>query len=332
MIVSIFNDKYIKRNSLKAWMLAARPKTLTGAAVPVMLGAGCAWHDLSNGSFEATSSFGWLPMLLCFLFAFIMQIDANFINDYFDCVKKKDNEKRLGPERACQQGWVSLPAMKCAIVITTLLACVIGLPLVYYGGMEMIAIGVLCVVFCFLYTTLFSDIGMGDVLVLLFFGIVPVCGTWWVTLPHDISLSYGCLPVLSQSILNVIPTSAFINPFVLSVSCGLVVDTLLIINNYRDINNDREVGKRTLVVLIGKKSTEWLYICLPTMALVMVLLLFGWTNMNIILAFGVYYFYTGTWNMMKQIGEGRALNKVLGLTARNIFIYGILITLLVILQ
>lgn len=293
---------------MRAWLLAARPKTLTGAAVPVMIGATYAWHECAG------EGFGWLPMILCFLFAFIMQIDANFVNDYYDCVKGKDNEKRLGPKRACQQGWITLKAMRVALVLTTVLACLVGLPLIQYGGVEMIAVGALCVVFCFLYTTLFSDIALGDLLVVMFFGVVPLCCTWWV-----------CSPLASWG-------EGVVTPLVLSVACGLVVDTLLIVNNYRDIDNDREVGKKTLVVLIGKKASEWLYVVLPALAIVMVLCLFGWTNMNIILTFAIYFLYTGTWNKMRVISHGKELNRVLGLTARNIFIYGILTSLLIILQ
>lgn len=325
MEVSIFNENYVKRNSLRAWVLAARPKTLTAAAVPVMLGSAYAWHVLHGqlGTDNSLSTFGWVPMVLCFLFAFVMQIDANFVNDYYDCVRKKDNEKRLGPERACQQGWVTLKAMRWAMGITTALACCVGLPLLWYGGWEMLIVGAACVVFCFLYTTLFASLGLGDLLVLVFFGLVPVMCTYWVIMPHDAdaAMSLTGMEMLSDYSL-----------WLLAAVCGLVVDTLLIINNYRDIDNDREVGKRTLVVMMGRKAAEWLYVILPTIALVTVLCLFGWSSENLILMFGVYYLNTGTWYTMKQIGKGKALNKVLGMTARNIFAFGVLTTIVVILS
>ena len=85
----------VQVNSIKAWLLAARPKTLAGAATPVLLGCALAYAD---------SCFQMTPALLCFAFAFLMQIDANFINDYFDYLKGSDREDRLGPERACAQG------------------------------------------------------------------------------------------------------------------------------------------------------------------------------------------------------------------------------------
>lgn len=129
------NEKQIDTNSAKAWMLASRPKTLTGAAVPVMIGLAFAARDLG------LDDFGWMPALLCVLFAFIMQIDANFINDYFDFVRGNDDETRLGPRRACAQGWITPKAMRRAIILTTVIACCIGLPLVIYGGLEMILVG-----------------------------------------------------------------------------------------------------------------------------------------------------------------------------------------------
>ena len=213
----------IKINSLSAWILAARPKTLTGAIVPVMIGTAWAWK------IGGAENFRFLPALLCFLFAFLMQIDSNLINDYFDCVKGSDDkETRLGPKRACTEGWITLPAMRKGLVVTSLLASLIGLPLVFYGGWQMVLVGAACVLFAFLYTTFFSYLGLGDVLVLVFFGIIPVTFTTYVILPSTLQ---GVYP-------EVIMTS---------IACGLVIDTLLIVNNYRDRDNDKKSGKMTLI-------------------------------------------------------------------------------------
>ena len=140
----------ISTNSFKAWYLALRPKTLTGAAAPILIALSAAWKDLSLENRD----FLWLPGLLCLAFALLMQIDANFINDYFDFKKGVDTEERLGPKRACAQGWITLKAMKWGIILTTVLSCLIGLPLIQYGGIEMIGIGAICVVFSFLYLSL----------------------------------------------------------------------------------------------------------------------------------------------------------------------------------
>jgi 1,4-dihydroxy-2-naphthoate octaprenyltransferase len=292
----------VKKNSLKAWVLAARPKTLTGAAVPVMIGLSLAWKDAAA---YIGHPFSWTAAVLCLLFAFIMQIDANFINDFVDYAKGTDDrETRLGPERACTQGWVSIEAMKHAIAITTTLACLVGLPLVLYGGLEMILIGMLCVVFCFLYTTHLSYIGMGDVLVLVFFGIVPVSMTYYVQL-HTTSVE-----VLTASL-----------------ACGIVIDALLLVNNFRDRDTDKKAGKNTLVVRIGEKATLELYVGVGIVACLMGLV-FGinghwWATVLPLIYLALHVF---TFLKMKSIWEGRELNKCLGETARNIFMYGLLVS------
>lgn len=291
------DDKQITLNSPKAWLLASRPKTLTGAAVPVMIGLAFAGRDLG------IADFCWMPALLCILFAFIMQIDANFINDYFDFVRGNDDETRLGPRRACAQGWISPKSMRRAIVITTAIACCIGLPLVFYGGLEMILVGVFCVLFCFLYTTTLSYLGLGDVLVLVFFGIVPVCVTYYLQTEHFT-----------------------VEVFAASIACGFVIDTLLLINNYRDIDNDIKAGKKTLVVRVGAEAGRTAYLCSGVMAtLIGLLFLFN----GHICAFVLPLFYLiphyAAYRKMVRINKGKALNMVLGDTARNMFIYGLLL-------
>ena len=103
----------IETNSIKAWYLAARPKTLTAAAVPVLLGIALAYKDAQQ--------IQTLPALLCLLFAWVMQIDSNLVNDYFDFKHGNDDETRLGPKRACAEGWITLGAMKWGIILTTFL-------------------------------------------------------------------------------------------------------------------------------------------------------------------------------------------------------------------
>ena len=121
----------VKTNSLKAWILAARPKTLAGAVAPVLVGAALGFAVLLTYGRWRT---GVIPFGLCVLFALAMQIDANFINDYFDFKKGADSTERLGPERACSQGWITPSAMKTGIIITTVISVLIGLPLIHYGG------------------------------------------------------------------------------------------------------------------------------------------------------------------------------------------------------
>ena len=299
------DETNVRVNSLKAWILAARPKTLTGAAVPVMIGIAC-----------AVAMYGWcgirvVPAVLCMLFALIMQVDANFINDYFDFMKGTDDEQRLGPKRACAQGWITASAMRSGLFVTTLLACIVGLPLVYYGGWEMIMVGLACVVFCFLYTISFSYIGLGDLLVLVFFGIVPVCMTYWLTAP---------------------PTALTSIPFavvLMSIACGLIIDTLLVVNNYRDIENDRRAGKLTLIVRIGERGGLVLYLMLGLVGTILAIVgvvLLDWHDGQWTQSLLIIYtpFHTWAFNEMRYIRKGAELNRVLGMTARNMFIFGLL--------
>ncbi|WP_455762765.1 1,4-dihydroxy-2-naphthoate octaprenyltransferase [Prevotella disiens] len=301
-------EQNVKTNSLNAWVLAARPKTLTGASVPVMIGIAFAFKDLSWENFQI------IPALLCVLFAFIMQIDANFVNDYFDCLKgNDDSETRLGPRRTCSEGWITLPAMRKGLIATTLLACIIGLPLIYYGGWEMILIGLLCVAFCFLYTTKLSYLGLGDLLVLVFFGIVPVCLTYYVILPKG-------LQTITWQV------------FVASLASGLVIDTLLVVNNYRDRENDKQANKNTLIVRIGEKRAEQLYHWLGFLGLLLMdsVFIFSYSSMktlSLTLLFFYLFLHQKAFTEMKRIKHGKELNKVLGLTARNMFVFGLLATI-----
>lgn len=299
VILYQMEEKNVTQNSMRAWLLAARPKTLSGAAVPIMIGLSLAYADIGVGSFNVTAA------ILCALFAFIMQIDANFVNDYFDYVRGNDDETRLGPKRACAQGWITARNMMRAIVLTTFIACCLGLPLIFYGGIEMIAVGAVCVLFCFLYTTTLSYLGLGDLLVLVFFGIVPVCVTYYI--------QTGCVTL---------------EAFLASLSCGFVIDTLLLVNNYRDIDNDKRAGEKTLVVIIGERLGRATYLVSGLIAVAIGLSFISFGHLLATLLPVIYlimhYF---TYRKMVRINKGKALNLVLGNTARNMFIYGLLVSI-----
>ena len=249
----------IKQNSPYAWFLAARPKTLTGAIIPVLLGSALAFSD---GQFKTA------PALLCALFACGMQIAANFINDLFDFQKGTDRrEDRLGPQRACAEGWITPAAMKTGIGIALTLSCLAGLAVLFtvwgqlpHGGWELVVLGVVCI---------------------------------------------------------------------LSLVSGLAIDTLLMMNNYRDREQDAVSGKCTLVVRYGKKFGENMYLALGIAA---VLLCFWFvytgqlTPLEFIWAPCVYlYMHALTWRKMIQIGSGKKLNSILGETSRNMLFLGLLL-------
>lgn len=289
----------IKHNSLRAWLLAARPKTLAGAVTPVLVGTALAYAD---GSFQ------WLPALICFFFASLMQIAANFINDLFDFLKGTDREDRLGPERACSQGWISPEAMKRGIAVTVLLACLIGSILLFYAGWQLILVGLLCVAFAFFYTTgpyPLSYNGWGDALVIIFFGFVPVGGTYYVQ-----SLAWTSDVTIA------------------SLICGLIVDTLLIVNNYRDREADARSGKRTVVVRFGEPFGRYLYLMSGVAAALLSVWLLSDTPVYGILTAVVYLaLHITTWRKMAKIHSGKKLNSILGETSRNMLLMGILLSL-----
>lgn len=289
----------VERNSIRAWILAARPKTLTGAITPVMIGIALAVMD---------GKFNGIPALTCILFACLMQIAANFINDLFDFLKGTDREDRLGPERACAQGWISAGAMKTGIIITVIIACLVGSVLLFYAGWQLIFVGLLCVLFAFLYTTgpyPLSYNGWGDVLVILFFGFVPVGGTYYVqtlTWTTDVTIA--------------------------SLVCGLIVDTLLVVNNYRDRDADQRSGKRTIIVRFGETFGRYLYLMLGIVA--------SWLCIWFAIDGHIYaailpqlylIFHLRTWERMVKIHSGKKLNSILGETSRNMLLFGILLSI-----
>ena len=289
----------VKRNSLHAWILAARPKTLTGALTPVMIGTALAAMD---------GQFHWLPALICCLFASLMQMAANFINDLFDYLKGTDREDRLGPERACAQGWISPKAMRMGIIVTVILACLIGSILLLYAGWELIIVGAICVLFAFLYTTgpyPLSYNGWGDILVIVFFGFVPVGGTYYVqalTWTPDVTIA--------------------------SLICGLLIDTLLVVNNYRDRDADAQSGKRTVIVRFGEKFGRYLYLVLGVVASLLCLWFIYTGNVYAALLPQLYLIpHVLTWKKMVRIHSGKKLNSILGETSRNMLLMGVLLSI-----
>lgn len=297
----------VKKNSLKAWILASRPQTLSGALVPVILSGALVWRS-------PQVTFSWSLFLLCLAFAALMQIAANMINDLVDYLKGSDREDRLGPERACQMGWISPGAMKKGIFLVIFLAALAGIMMLLtassrmpLGGWELVATGAACFLFAALYTTHLSYLGLGDLLVVIFFGLVPVVMTWYVQAGY----------ISSSSLL-------------LGLLTGIMTDTLLLVNNIRDINEDRKSGKKTLVVRLGLKTSQILYLAA---GIIPVLMLFPLYHMEGIalwkaLVPGLVYLGLHLETAKKlQTLTGKALNGVLKENSRNMLIFGILLSL-----
>ena len=299
----------IKTNSTKAWILAARPKTLAAAIVPVLVGCALACYYCA---------FQWIPALACLLFAMLMQVAANFINDLFDYLKGSDGEDRLGPLRATAQGWISMAAMKKGIFLVILLACLIGSTLIFYGGWEMILVGCFCVAFACFYTSgpyPLAYNGLGDIAVIVFFGLVAVGFTCYV----QIKPLYWT---------NVIVFSG--------LATGMVVNTLLVLNNYRDRDTDRKAGKRTVIVRLGEPFGRYLYLFSGVLAVITVCVAFCFEK-NIEFTSGSFCspFFTLfyliphflTWRKICKIREGKALNALIGETSRNMLFFALLLSI-----
>lgn len=316
----------MKTNSPHAWLLASRPKTLTGAMIPVLLAGALAWHQGCRGLYA------WSLWVLCLLFACLMQVAANFINDYYDFQKGTDREDRLGPERACAQGWITPRAMRLGIGVVIVLACAIGLcavaiahPLLPWGGWEFVLLGLLCVVFAFLYTIGLSYLGYGDMLVLIFFGFVPVCGTYYLI------TSSPLIPTPSSFAL---PPSSFAPAILLSLISGIAIDALLVINNYRDRDQDRISGKRTLAVRFGEKFERYHYLAIGIIVFLLIVVLADMMEVHLpssllwyLCSCGYLCLHINTGRRMIRIRQGRALNAILGETSRNMFLMALLLSL-----
>ncbi len=282
---------------MQAWLEAARPKTLPASFSPVVVGCALAYRD---------GAFKWTPAILCVFVALLAQIASNFANDYFDFKKGADTEERLGPARAVASGWITPEAMLRGTFIALGLSCLCGCCLLFVAGWELIGVGIAIAICVLAYSAgpfPLAYNGLGDVCVVLFYGIIPVCFTYYVQ-------------ALSFSMLS----------FQLSLSLGLLSANILIVNNYRDYEQDKAARKRTTIVLFGRTFGLVAYLLNGIWAILIPLPLWREASpwlVGLCAAFSVLF--AVTWLEMKQ-RRGRALNRTLGHTARNVFIYAILLS------
>lgn len=203
---------------IKHWLLAARPKTLSAAIVPVLMGAALAERVI-----------GWI--FACALIgAVLIQIATNFINDALDFKKGTDNAERLGPLRVTQAGLISPDAVMRAAWICLFGAALCGIPLIYRGGWPMLVIGLVSIAMAYAYTggpVPLAYHGLGELFVMIFFGFIAVGGTYYV-----LTLHWGA--------------------FLAGFAAGSLATVLIVINNLRDVDGDRKSNKRTTVVRFGE--------------------------------------------------------------------------------
>ena len=283
---------------VKDWISAARPRTLPASASPVIAASAYAFY---------AGTFRWVPAVLCLLFALLAQVASNMANDYFDYVKGSDKAGRVGPRRAVASGDITPRAMLMGTFCVLGVACAVGLGLVFFAGWQLIPIGVIIALFALAYTAgpyPLAYHGLGDVTVFLFFGLVAVNMTYYVQ-----AFQFDAVV------------------FLLSFAMGLLYINILLVNNYRDMEEDAAANKRTTVVLFGRRFALWWYF---VNGLVAVLLLFpclaDFGIVYILLPAIVYLFLHIKTGLAIKQRVGEALNPLLGATARNLLVFTILVS------
>jgi len=220
-----------------AWGLAIRPRTLPAAAAGVLMGSALAWRD---GFFRLDAT------LACLFAALLLQIGSNLANDVFDFERGTDMPERLGPTRVTQAGLLTPAQVKFGMMVVFGLAALFGLYLAWLGGWPIIIIGIAAIVSAIAYTggpLPLGYHGLGDIFVFIFFGLASVAGTYYV--------QAGFVSVAA---------------WWMTIPPGLIITAILVVNNLRDLENDRKANKRTLAVILGERITRAQYLICMTLA------------------------------------------------------------------
>jgi 1,4-dihydroxy-2-naphthoate octaprenyltransferase len=285
----------ITGESLAAWFLAARPKTLPASVSPVLVGCAVAWKE---------GRFSLMPAMAAFVVALLLQVAANLANDVADFRRGADTSERLGPTRVAQSGLIAPGRIVWATALVLLLATVPGLYLVWLGGLPLAAIGLLAILCAVAYTAgpfPLGYLGLGEIFVFLFFGPVAVAGTAYV-------MTNAVTPLAVAA----------------SLPMGSLVSAILVVNNLRDIETDRAAGKRTIAVRLGVAATRWEFAGLlaASYLILLAMVLIGisdtWLQIVWVTAPVAAVLTRKVWT-----ASGRALNPVLAGTARLALWYAI---------
>ena len=291
-------DRGVPASRVGLWWMAARPKTLSAAAVPVLVGVAVA---LLDGVFRP------LPALAALLGAFLIQVGTNLANDYYDFRKGADTEDRLGPTRVTQAGLIAPEAVFRAMTLTFILAAVVGLYLVGIGGWPILVVGLLSIASGIAYTGGPYPLGyngLGDLFVFVFFGIVATVGTYWVQ-----ALQWSWLVLLA------------------SIPVGALSTAILVVNNLRDADTDAQAGKRTLAVRFGKPAARGEYIAMIVLAYASTVLIAWWSASPwpLLSLLSLPLAVRGVRSVLRD--EGTVLNDTLALTAKLLAVYGLLLAI-----
>lgn len=284
----------------KHWLLATRPKTLFAGISPVMIGTAIASYYKTIDLVLAS------VILICSL---LIQIITNFINEIYDHKKGADTSERLGPKRMVASGLISPREMKIGTRLLIAITVLLGAYVVYSTDYLILIVGLLSILFAYLYTGgpyPLAYNGLGDLFVLLFFGIIAVCGTFYAL----------------TSELNWVIFTASLSPGFLSMN-------ILGVNNYRDIDTDKLVNKRTMQVRLGKEKSLRLYTFLMGLNVFVTLAIYlqmGWNNYHFLLPLFSIPYTDKLVNQVKSL-EGKELNQVLAGTGQLLFLNSLLISI-----
>jgi 1,4-dihydroxy-2-naphthoate polyprenyltransferase len=283
--------------AMNRWVLGARPRTLPAAIVPVALGVGCA---------AGLGPISWWRAALALVVSLALQVGVNFANDYADGVRGTD-AVRVGPTRLVASGLASPAAVRTAALSSFAVAAVAGLVLAATTSWWLLAVGVLSIAAAWGYTggpRPYGYLGLGELFVFVFFGLVATVGTTYVTVGQITGLSV-----------------------VIGCAAGFIACALLVVNNLRDIPTDRAAGKHTLAVRLGDRWTRWLYLGLiaATFAAVVVAGV-AWRPATLIGLVAVALAVEPV-RRVRRGASGPALVAVLGETARLQLAFGALTTL-----
>lgn len=281
---------------LDAWILASRPRTLLAAVVPVLVGSAVAIND---------KKFHPLAAILALICAVLIQIGTNFVNDLFDFLHGTDKKDRIGPQRAVVSGIISAKEMKLGIYFTFGLSLIAGLYLIHLGGWFILIIGVLSIIAGIAYTAgpfPLAYNGLGDIAVFIFFGFVGTVGTYFVQANEITSLVFWS-----------------------SVPVGALITNILVVNNYRDREEDSSNGKNTLAVIFGERFAQLQYLFFMIISYAILLIVYI-TYKKSLLIFLPLLSLPLSIKLIKMIFtlRGRELNKTLELTAKLSALYGLL--------
>ena len=282
---------------IKSWIEAMRLRTLPVSVAGVIAGTGCA---IMLDSFKAA------PALACLVFAILAQIAANFGNEYYDFKNGIDRKGRAGFRRGVTEGEIDPESMKRATFIVLALAAVVGCTMLFYGPWWLIIVGVLIMMFALVYSAgpyPLSHHGLGDLAVIIFFGIIPVTFTCFLQTGDGDGMNI------------IVPTS---------LAVGLLAANVLIVNNYRDMEDDAAVGKRTTVVIFGRKFMSLTYLLSGIIG--MAVMLPVWVRLPLwALAVPVLFviLHLKVWLKLRR-AAGTELNPLLGRTAVNLLVFSLL--------